>query len=161
MVVASIASAQVRLHPSLFEKCQGTVRAMPKTPPSSPAASRLKALQGARLKALRELVEPYQKDAAEVAGVSQFSWGRYEAGKSELNPLALATFALSYRVPAEWVLTGRLTGMPDDLIAKLYREYPQLLTASQEGSEAPLPPPASPGRSRSATSRTSGKAKAA
>jgi transcriptional regulator with XRE-family HTH domain len=134
---------------------------MPKTAPLTPAASRLKALQSARLKALRELVEPYKKDAAEVAGVSEHSWGRYEANdKSGINPLALAAFALAYKVPAEWVLTGRLTGMPDDLISKLYEGYPQLLAASREGSEAPLPQPEAPSRTRARASRTPGTAKA-
>ncbi|WP_424140407.1 helix-turn-helix domain-containing protein [Roseomonas chloroacetimidivorans] len=119
----------------------------------------MKALQAARLKALRELIEPYQKDAADVAGVSDFSWGRYESGKSEINPIALATFALAYKVPTEWVLTGRLTGMPDDLINKLYQGYPQLLAASREGSAEPLPPISPPARIRRGT-RSPGTAKA-
>jgi transcriptional regulator with XRE-family HTH domain len=132
---------------------------MPKKPPTNPATSDLKSLQAARLKALRELLTAFRRDVAEAVGVSEHSWGRYEAGKSEINPIALANFALFYDVPVEWVLTGRLTGMPDDLIRKIVSAYPHLLAGALSGTAEQDPPPDRPGRTRSSAARSPGKAR--
>lgn len=119
---------------------------MPKTAPLTPAASRIKDLQARRLTALREMLEPFKKDAAESAGVSEHSWGRYEQGESGIDPIALATFCLKYKVPAEWVITGRLFGMPDDLIQKIYRGHRLLHDASLDDSVELPPRPVKPAR---------------
>jgi DNA-binding XRE family transcriptional regulator len=128
---------------------------MPKTPPLTPAASRLKELQARRLKAIRELLEPFQKDAAEAAGVSEHSWGRYESGQSEINPLALAFFVKKYPdATADWVLTGDMRGLSNEVIDRLYQGYPHVVAASRDDSVALSLLPARPSRSRRA-SRTS------
>lgn len=79
-------------------------------------ASELAAAQARRLRRLRALITHYQVDAAVAAGVSPDAWSRMELGTARIDIVALARFCQSYAVPAEYVVTGRLTGLSDEFL---------------------------------------------
>jgi transcriptional regulator with XRE-family HTH domain len=102
-------------------------------------------------------VTPVQADAARAAGVSVFSWNRYEKGGTKVDAVALAKFCDAFDVAAEYVITGKLTGQPDPLL--------RLLAAAEAASvaeTAAAEPPASllsaaPPRSAARASRQPGR----
>lgn len=97
----------------------------------SETASAIAAGQAERLRRLRRLLTAYQADAGDAAGVSKDAWSRMEIGTTRVDCVALARFAAAYDVPAEYVVTGRLAGMREDLIRRV---------TMAEAAEAPEPP---------------------
>lgn len=110
---------------------------------SGPAATAMAADQATRLRRLRRLVTAWQVEAAEAAGVSKDSWSRMELGQARVDAVALGRFALRYGVPAEYVVTGRLHGFPDDMLRRV-------TLAEAEAEPLPPPPPADAAPERSA-----------
>lgn len=84
-------------------------------------ASEIAAAQAQRLRRLRALVCGYQIDAAEAGGVSADTWSRMETAQARLDCVALARWAAAYEVPAEYVITGRLYGLSDELLRLVAR----------------------------------------
>lgn len=99
----------------------------------SAAASAMARDQAARLRRLRRLATGYQADAAEAAGVSKDAWSRMELGQARMDAVALGRFALSYDVPAEYVITGRIAGFRDELLRRV--------VAAERLEKPPAPPP--------------------
>jgi hypothetical protein len=82
----------------------------------SNAASAIAAGQKRRLRWLRTVLMPVQADAARVAGVSSFSWNRMEMPNgTQIDIVALARFCGHHQVPAEYVVSGDLSGLPREL----------------------------------------------
>lgn len=94
---------------------QGTVRPVVELSDKSPVAARIKADQARRLRWLREQMGLQQIEAAELAGVTRFSWYRMEKGASLIDTVALARFLGAHGFSADYVVSGRTGGLPDDL----------------------------------------------
>lgn len=107
---------------------------MPQTSDGSPSATEITQQQKARLRFIREFKEPVQANAARRADVSVESWNRMEVGATEIKAVALAKFCLSYDVPAEWVITGRLEGLSADALEAVVHGVPHLIARSRGGS---------------------------
>lgn len=130
--------------------------AMPRVSDTSAEATRIKAAQKARLRALREAVEPIQKNAAIRSGVSPEAWNRMEKGDTEVSSIALARFCLSYGMPADWVILGALAGLPPALQRAFVSELPALIAGAEPDtdSEPASQPPGGTGQGRKAHKRT-------
>ena len=114
----------------------------------SKTASEVRAAQQQRLGRLRQIMEPVQADAARRAGVSVHAWSRMETGKATVDPVALARWCAAHDIPAEYVITGRLDGLPDAvkrLVIYAEREA-ETQSAGPQNTSAPATPP--PKRSR-------------
>lgn len=92
---------------------------MPRKSDPSPEAQRFADAQAVRLRRLRRIVTAYQADAAEVAQISQDAWSRMELGVARIDPVALGRFAAHYGVTADYVITGRLTGLPEPVLRRV------------------------------------------
>jgi transcriptional regulator with XRE-family HTH domain len=114
--------------------------AVPINRDQTPEASAIKAAQKARLRALREILDPVQSNAARRSGVSVPSWNRMEVGDTEVSAVALARFCAAYGVPAEWVITGGLAGLRPEIVLVLAREHPELIAGAGESSAGPSNP---------------------
>lgn len=127
---------------------------------TSAAASRVRAAQQERLQRLREAVEPLQADAARRAGVSVHAWSRMETGKSSVDAVALARWCEAHGLPADYVITGRLDGLPDPL--KRILMMAEAEAATRSGGRPGISEPASPPlkRTRGRPRRTAGTVKA-
>lgn len=124
----------------------------------SHTASEVRAAQQRRLTRLRQIIEPVQADAARRAGVSVHAWSRMETGKATVDPVALARWCTAHDIPAEYVITGRLDGLPDPvkrLVIWAEREA-ETQSAAQPGISAPASPP--PKRTRGRPKRKPGTA---
>lgn len=95
------------------------VEPMLNQPKDTPANTRLRLEQAARLQRLRNLLGLQQQDAAERAGLSRFAWARMEDGQRRIDTVALAKFCQSKDLPAEYVVSGSLSGLPSDLARDL------------------------------------------
>lgn len=93
--------------------------------------------QSTRLARLRRLVGMQKGDAADVAGVSRFSWYRMEEGKARIDAVALARFLAYRNLPAEYVISGGFLGLPPDLVRDLVRDEEHEAAAAAVSSEAP------------------------
>jgi transcriptional regulator with XRE-family HTH domain len=95
-------------------------------------------------------MEPVQADAARRAGVSVHAWSRMETGKATVDPVALARWCNAHDIPAEYVITGRLDGLPDAvkrLVIWSEREA-EMQSAAPLGTSAPASPPLKRSRGR-------------
>ena len=120
--------------------------------------SATRAGQKERLARLRQIVEPVQADAARRAGVSVHVWSRMEKpGGSTVDPVALASWCAEHGLPADYVITGRLDGLPDPVKRLIVMAEAEAETRSgaQPGIAAPANPP--PKRSRGRPRRNAGK----
>jgi transcriptional regulator with XRE-family HTH domain len=88
---------------------------MPIYSDDSPEATAMAAQQAERLRRLRSAVAKSQAAAARAAGVSKDAWNRMELGTYRINALALARFGQTYDIPTEYVISGRLIGLPEHL----------------------------------------------
>ena len=100
----------------------------------SEAAASVRKAQQVRLRRLRESVEPVQANAARRAGVSVHSWSRMETGLSSVDIVALARWCESYNLPADYVVTGRLDGLPDAVKRQLILAETALAAAATSGA---------------------------
>lgn len=87
-------------------------------------ALKIQEQQGQRLTRLRARLGFDQNDAAKLGMIDRDAWGRMERGTAKINPIALHRFiaavtATGAGVTAEYVITGRLVGLDDDLIREL------------------------------------------
>ncbi len=115
----------------------------------SMTAAQIVAAQAARLRRLREQLGLQQVDAAALAKVTRFAWRRMEAGEKRIDAVSLHRF-LGYRnITADYVISGKLSGLPEDLIEELARRSasapPPGAAAAGTGS---APPGAPSGTSR-------------
>lgn len=94
---------------------EGSIRGVVELSDKSVEASRIKAAQARRLLWLREQMGLRQMQAAELAGVTRFSWGRMEKGEALIDTVALVRFLARWGYSADWVVSGRATGLPEDL----------------------------------------------
>lgn len=113
------AGLQARFRPVRGAGGADTVAPMPKRSDTTSAASEIENAQRRRLRVLRRLATDYQVDAAEAAGVSEHSWGRMERGPTAVDPVALARFCAAYGLPAEYVITGGLSGFDRTQMARV------------------------------------------
>lgn len=118
---------------------------------SSEAASVVRESQKARLRRLRQILEPVQADAARRAGVSIHSWSRMETpGKTSVDPVAVARWCQAQSIPADYIIMGRLDGLPDAVkrLVMLAEAEDEKQSVARQGSAAPSSPPPkrSPGR---------------
>lgn len=134
------------------------VAGMAKFSDNSDAAGRIRAAQQARLRRLREAVEPVQADAARRAGVSVHTWSRMEIGRTTVDPIALARWCQAHDLPADYVIMGRLDGLPDSLKRLLVLAEAEQQSDAQQRISAPASP--APTRTRGRPRRTVDKAKA-
>lgn len=115
---------------------------------TSEAATKLAAAQAARLRRLRQLITAWQVEAADAAGVSKDSWSRMELGQARIDAVALGRFAMHYGVPAEYVITGRLHGLPDGLLRRVtLAEETELRDAPAGSADSAAHTAPTPGRS--------------
>ena len=91
------------------------VRRMPAYSDDSPEATALAARQAERLRRLRSATAKSQAAAARAAGVSKDAWNRMETGIYRINALALSRFGEAFDIPTEYVISGRLAGLPEHL----------------------------------------------
>lgn len=133
-----------------------TVRRMVAHADRTEAASRIRTQQQERLRRLRMIVEPVQADAARRAGVSVHAWSRMETGGATVDPVALARWCEAHGLPADYVITGRLDGLPDALKRLLVLAEAEQQSAEQSGISVPSSP--QPKRSRGRPRRNAGKA---
>nr|WP_314074445.1 hypothetical protein [uncultured Roseococcus sp.] len=119
----------------------------------SETASRIQALQKARLRAIRQIVSSSQIDAARAAEVSGSSWNRMEMdARYGIDPVALCKFCAAYQLKAaEWVITGNFGALDDRYTKLLVKAHGRLVDGELEGIEGPSSP--LPSRSRASASR--------
>jgi transcriptional regulator with XRE-family HTH domain len=104
-------------------------------PDMTPAVSKVRNEQAARLTRLRELLDLGVGQAAEYAGVSRHSWKRMETGEANIDAVALARFLREAKLPAEYVVTGGYAGLPDALVKALVAaELPRPPAAEEQTS---------------------------
>ena len=72
---------------------------------------------------LRRAVARNQAYAARAAGVSPDAWNRMETGNKRIDALPLARFAAAYKVPAEYVISGRLAANFEDHVARVIAAF--------------------------------------
>jgi transcriptional regulator with XRE-family HTH domain len=130
---------------------------MPDYSDRSPEAAEIADGQRIRLRRLREVLTPYQAEAARAAGVSNDSWNNMELGRSRISIVALARFCAAFGrpyggLPTEYVTTGRLSGLPDNLVR-------QILELEKEEAAGPPAEPSEGGTSEPAGQSPSGKPK--
>jgi len=132
------------------------VRGMVEHSDTSQAASDIRAAQQQRLTRLRQIMEPVQADAARRAGVSVHAWSRMETGRSTVDPVALARWCGAHAIPAEYVITGHLDGLPDRVKRLVIRaeQDAEQLSAALPSTSAPASP--QPKRTRGRPRRNSG-----
>jgi transcriptional regulator with XRE-family HTH domain len=82
---------------------------------------------GERIRWIREEVGETQARVAEVAGVGQATWQRYESGECMPDPFLLVTFCRKFRVSMDYVFRGTLEGVQRDLALRLYRKHGSLV----------------------------------
>lgn len=135
------------------------VPGMAKHSDMSMAAARIRSAQQERLRRLREAVEPVQADAARRAGVSVHTWSRMEIGRTTVDVVALARWCDAHGLPADYVVTGRLDGLPDGLKRALVLAEAEAAqqSAGPPGTSVPASP--SPTRTRGRPRRNAGTAK--
>lgn len=83
---------------------------------SGPEATAMREAQSARLKRLRTCISRSQAAAAREAGVSKDAWNRMENGEHKISPLALARYGAAHGIATEYVISGKLIGLPDELM---------------------------------------------
>jgi transcriptional regulator with XRE-family HTH domain len=138
----------------------GTVLGMVNHADTSTTASRIRAAQQERLARLRQIMEPVQADAARRAGVSFHAWSRMETGKSTVDAVALARWCEAHNLPADYVILGRLDGLPDPVkraVIAAEAEAERRSGAQPHSGEPAIPPPK---RSRGRPRRIAGTAPA-
>lgn len=134
---------------------------MPRKSDRSPEAERLALAQAVRLRRLRRILTAYQADAAEVAQISQDAWSRMELGVARIDSVALGRFAAHCGVTADYVITGRLTGLPEPVLRRVMAseaadplaQAPEPPALPEEPLEVPPPSPPAGGAGASAGRR--------
>lgn len=127
---------------------------------TTPSASRIQALQKARLRAIRQIVTSSQVDAARASDVSASAWNRMELHPGYgIDAVALAKFCSAYNIKAaEWVISGVFASLEDRYTKLLVKAHARLVDGELEDSEVPSIP--APSRSRASASRRTSKAPA-
>jgi hypothetical protein len=89
---------------------------MAKRTRDSPANQLLQKQQSRRLQHLRRALGVLRTTAAEMAGVSRYSWRRMEDGDARIDMVALRHFLAACErypnLPGEYVLSGSTDGLP-------------------------------------------------
>lgn len=81
----------------------------------------------ARLRAIRKIAGIRQVDLAQICGVDQSTWSKWENGTRAPDLLPVMRFALRAKASLDLILLGRPTTSQPDLIRTLRRLYPELL----------------------------------
>lgn len=126
----------------------------------STTATQIRAAQQERLARLRQIMEPVQADAARRAGVSVHAWSRMETGKSTVDPVALARWCEAHDLPADYVILGRLDGLPDALKRLMIAAEAEAEQRSSAPPHTSAPASPQPKRSRGRPRRNAGTAPA-
>lgn len=107
--------------------------------------------QAARLRRLREQLGLQAIDAAKLAGVSRWAWARMESGEKRIDTVSLARF-LAFRpfLGADYVVNGKFTGLPPELVKELVLREATHSPSSGGGAAGNGP---APGHVRSGRSR--------
>lgn len=87
---------------------------------------------------VRELIELNMTRMAASFGVLTTIWRKWETAQSIPDAGVMIAFCDRYFVTVDWLYRGRLSGLQEDLIAKLCGAYPELL------DRKPVPPTPSP-----------------
>ncbi|MBU6190687.1 MAG: helix-turn-helix domain-containing protein [Betaproteobacteria bacterium] len=125
----------------------------------TPEATEMQRAQARRLRRLREHLSESQIAAAGEAGVSKDAWNRMETGEHKISPLALARYGAAHDIAVEYVISGRLVGLPEPLmrvIAAVEAREEALRGSSPVGTAAPSRPTTA---GKSAEKSTPGKGK--
>lgn len=97
-------------------------RGMVKKSDETPAAQAIIAAQSARLERLRRLMGLSLIHAANLAGVTRFTWSRMEKAGARIDAVALGRFLREVKMPAEYVISGGYAGLPPELVRDLIRD---------------------------------------
>lgn len=108
-----------------------TMPKRPKFEAEDPAASEIQRLAGERLRAIRLIANINQTEIAEIIGVDQSTWSKWENGKREPSLLAVIRFASRAQASLDLIYLGVPTGSNPLLV--------QLLRASAPGLLVPEP----------------------
>lgn len=76
----------------------------------------------ARLRATRRALGLSQRDAANVAAVSEQRWSNWERGEHLLDLMAAIRFAERFGVTLDWLYRGDPSGLPYALAERLLTE---------------------------------------
>lgn len=98
----------------------------------SPEAELLQKQQARRLMHFRRVLGLTRTTAAEMAGISRFSWRRMEEGLGRIDTVPLRRFLAAYErhpnLPAEYIISGSTAGLPPLLamnLLQLDRDEPE------------------------------------
>lgn len=86
---------------------------------------------GERLRWVREEAGHTQEKTANLIGCSQNTWSGYEGGTREPDPYLIVKFCARYKVDADYILRGIISGCDPDLAARLLARHPALGVAHQ------------------------------
>ena len=99
-----------------------------------PSHSEVQAIVGRRIEWARELVEPNRSAAARLIGVDPSTLAKIEAGERAPSIFNILAFANHFRVSADYLLRGSLTGpgMDTEMALRLAAAHPELVPARKD-----------------------------
>ncbi len=89
--------------------------------PANPAieVNSVLAETGRRLKAARIALDATQSEMANFLGRAPTAISAWGIGRNEIGAVALGRLTARFGIPADWILSGALDGMPYELAAKI------------------------------------------
>jgi len=81
---------------------------------------------GTRLRWVREALGKTQDEMAEIVGIHQTAWSKYEAGKRWPDEFQAPRFIAKLQISRAYLLEGSLEGVERELAIRLAANHPEL-----------------------------------
>jgi transcriptional regulator with XRE-family HTH domain len=102
-------------------------------PPRTVADKEMMLRMGTRLRWVREAMEKSQEQMAEIVGVHQTAWSKYESGERWPDQFKIPTIIAKLKITRAYLLEDCLRGVDQDLAIQLVADHPELAGPKRKG----------------------------
>lgn len=108
-------------------------------PPRTVADKEMMQRMGMRLRWVREAMNKSQEEMAEIIGVHQTAWSKYESGLRWPDQFGIAPLLSKLKISRAYLLEDSLQGVDRDLAIRLAADHPELAGPSNKGKRKGKP----------------------
>lgn len=102
-------------------------------PPRTVADKAMMLKMGTRLRWVREAMDKSQEEMAEIVGVHQTAWSKYESGQRWPDQFGIPRILAKLRISRAYLLDDSLQGVDRDLAIRLAADHPELAGPKRKG----------------------------
>lgn len=95
-------------------------------PPRTVADKEMMQRMGMRLRWVREAMNKSQEEMAEIVGVHQTAWSKYEAGERWPDQFKIPRVISKLKISRAYLMEDSLQGVDRDLAIRLAADHPEL-----------------------------------